>query len=279
MKINAHEAKIKTASVEVKTLSISGKQVTLAVFRQLDEVNVVDLETVSLRGVCWERVNYHPDKCGGDGEHLHIVWQLGSSIYRSAAPKTPDFGFIFPAVERIYNEIEKLLPFYIVANYLFNSNFKYKWSYQRPTKHGDAVSYHDYEFGGHRYTVKFPNNSSFIRMIASLASGQCYPDEVRNENEWAQQRKANYQNPNDEYQLNERANIESTAQRQLVGLAERKEVLSAFLKPVAHKELHEINTRMAELAAQAGNTSSQLNLKYKQLYETLAQLDLLFIAV
>ena len=35
--ITAREALVKTAAVDVKVLTISGKQVTLAVFRQLQE--------------------------------------------------------------------------------------------------------------------------------------------------------------------------------------------------------------------------------------------------
>lgn len=37
MQISTQQATIKTANVEIKTLAVSGKQVTLAVFRQLDK--------------------------------------------------------------------------------------------------------------------------------------------------------------------------------------------------------------------------------------------------
>lgn len=85
--ITAHEATLKTATVEVKALTISGRQVTLSVFRQLKEEPLVNVETAELCGVPWGVVNYHPDKCAetyGDVEHIHVVWQKGTELRRSA---------------------------------------------------------------------------------------------------------------------------------------------------------------------------------------------------
>ncbi len=42
--ISTHEATVKTAAVEVKTLTINGKLVTLAVFRQLRNVPPMGLD-------------------------------------------------------------------------------------------------------------------------------------------------------------------------------------------------------------------------------------------
>jgi hypothetical protein len=78
-------AEIKTAAVEIRTLSVSGKQVTLAVFRQLKEEELVNRDG-SLNGVPWGVVNYHPDKCGNDDDydpHIHVVWQRGKELLRS----------------------------------------------------------------------------------------------------------------------------------------------------------------------------------------------------
>lgn len=80
-RLTTQNATITTAAVEVKTLTISGKQVTLAVFRQLREEPLI-AEDGTLNGVPWGYVNYHPDKCG-DGAHWHIVWQRGSELLRS----------------------------------------------------------------------------------------------------------------------------------------------------------------------------------------------------
>jgi hypothetical protein len=82
-KLTVQNAEIRTASVEIKTLTVSGKQVTLAVFRQLREVPLVN-EDGTLIGSPWGSVNYHPDKCADLSEHLHVVWQQGADLLRSA---------------------------------------------------------------------------------------------------------------------------------------------------------------------------------------------------
>src|SRR5438132_1220616 len=84
--LTVHNAEVKTAAVEIRTLTISGKQVTLAVFRQLQEQPLV-AENGTLNGLPWGTVNYHPDRCGDSGEHLHVVWQQGGELRRSLVRK------------------------------------------------------------------------------------------------------------------------------------------------------------------------------------------------
>lgn len=86
MTISVHEAQIRTASVEIKTLSVSGKQVTLALFRQLLREHLYDDETMSVNGVPWGTINYHPDKCGDEARHHHVVWQKGFELRRAHVP-------------------------------------------------------------------------------------------------------------------------------------------------------------------------------------------------
>ena len=80
-RITTHEASIKTATVEVKALTISGKQVTQSVFRQLQEEDLLNPETGQLNGVPWGRVNYYWGRC--EPSHLHVVWQKGGELRRS----------------------------------------------------------------------------------------------------------------------------------------------------------------------------------------------------
>lgn len=88
--LTTQNAMITTASVEVKTLTISGKQVTLAVFRQLKEEALV-ADDGTLNGEPWGTVNYHPDKCGDSAEHLHVVWQNDDELRRSLV-RVPGVG-------------------------------------------------------------------------------------------------------------------------------------------------------------------------------------------
>jgi hypothetical protein len=89
--LDVHTAELITAAVEVKTLTIRGKQVTLAVFRQLEEKPLL-LDDGSLAGIPWGRVNYHPDKCADTGAHMHVVWQEGTELRRARVAMTPRFG-------------------------------------------------------------------------------------------------------------------------------------------------------------------------------------------
>lgn len=91
--LTTQNATITTAAVEVKTLTISGRQVTLAVFRQLREEPLI-AEDGTLNGVPWGAVNYHPDKCGDAPlKHWHIVWQRGDELLRSRVYEKPSFDW------------------------------------------------------------------------------------------------------------------------------------------------------------------------------------------
>ncbi|TKA11739.1 hypothetical protein [Actinacidiphila oryziradicis] len=81
--LTVHNATITTAAVEVKTLTISGKQVTLAVFRQLQEETILNPVNATLTGELWGRVNYHPDKCADAATHVHVVWQKDGELRRA----------------------------------------------------------------------------------------------------------------------------------------------------------------------------------------------------
>jgi len=120
MKINVHDASLKTATVEVKSLTISGKQVTMGVFRQLEQERLIDSETGAFNGLPWGRVNYFwptcdgaekdgyvsfVDGCFGDntarhGNHLHIVWQHGQELRRACV--YPPWTFKHQVEEEIY---------------------------------------------------------------------------------------------------------------------------------------------------------------------------------
>lgn len=80
--LEANVMTIKSAPVTVQALMIAGKQMTLAVFRQLPERSLLQ-PSLALNGVPWGHVNYHEKRCskGDYGKHLHIIWQEGNSLY------------------------------------------------------------------------------------------------------------------------------------------------------------------------------------------------------
>lgn len=86
--INVEQASVRTATVTIRALTVNGRQVTLSLFRQLQEETILDDRTGELRGVPWGRVNYCPDKrddaCQRTWQpHLHVVWQLGDELRRA----------------------------------------------------------------------------------------------------------------------------------------------------------------------------------------------------
>lgn len=76
---------IKQITIEVKVMKIGNKQVTLAVFRQLQNEDIIDTKTGELAGIAWGRVNYHVDCDNFPLPHIHVVWQKGNELRRSIA--------------------------------------------------------------------------------------------------------------------------------------------------------------------------------------------------
>jgi hypothetical protein len=92
--INIHDAQISTATIEIRTLTVSKRQVTLAVFRQLFEEELINHEG-SLNGIPWGVINYHPDKCSDDRKHIHVVWQKARELRRATVHLDPFYRNTF----------------------------------------------------------------------------------------------------------------------------------------------------------------------------------------
>jgi len=84
--IHINQAELATVVVEIQTMRVDRKQLTLAVFRQLWEDRLFDDEG-NYKGNPWGLVNYCPDdSCKGIGTHRHVVWQLGKELRRCCVP-------------------------------------------------------------------------------------------------------------------------------------------------------------------------------------------------
>ncbi len=83
-KLHKRHAVIHTGSIDVKIMRLEKRQVTMAVFRQLD-VGLLFLSDSSLRGEPWGRVNY-TWKDNPHGTGFHVVWQDGDCLKRSPMP-------------------------------------------------------------------------------------------------------------------------------------------------------------------------------------------------
>lgn len=81
--ISIHDAKLKTVNVGIKTVTISDRQVTLSLFKQLVSSELIS-DSGKLNGLPWGWVNYHPDKyCKHIEYHKHFIWQKGEELRRS----------------------------------------------------------------------------------------------------------------------------------------------------------------------------------------------------
>ena len=78
-RVQVATASIESATVTINTLTISGKQVTLDVFRQLKDAVLINHDG-SLAGSPWGMVNYHQKKCDKLEKHAHVVWQLDDQL-------------------------------------------------------------------------------------------------------------------------------------------------------------------------------------------------------
>jgi hypothetical protein len=72
---------IETATVQIRTLNVDARQMTLSIFRQLIAAPAVNSEG-RVQGKPWGVVNYHPDRCDDAKAHLHVVWQLDDQLRR-----------------------------------------------------------------------------------------------------------------------------------------------------------------------------------------------------
>ena len=82
-KILDREAIIKTAQVEIKALTVSGKQVTQALLKQLEHKRLIDVVRLTYNGIPWGRINYHVECSQKPGRrHHHVVWQDGEELRR-----------------------------------------------------------------------------------------------------------------------------------------------------------------------------------------------------
>ncbi|MGV9987758.1 hypothetical protein [Streptomyces olivaceus] len=72
---------IETATIQIRTLNVGAKQMSLSIFRQLLEAPAVDAAG-RVQGKPWGTVNYHPDRCDDAKQHLHVVWQLDEQLRR-----------------------------------------------------------------------------------------------------------------------------------------------------------------------------------------------------
>jgi hypothetical protein len=92
--LNVSQVQVKTAAIEIKTLILEKKQVTLSVFRQVSNEELLNCNNLqySLNGIPWGTINYFfgDNKDKDDSQYMHIVWQKGNELRRCVVAKSFD---------------------------------------------------------------------------------------------------------------------------------------------------------------------------------------------
>jgi len=89
--IDVSHAEIHTATVSLKMITVNQRQMTLSVFRQIPQKQLIS-ETMELIGTPWGWVNYFwPDvKLPHDAINpIQVVWQQDSTLFRSVFATLP----------------------------------------------------------------------------------------------------------------------------------------------------------------------------------------------
>jgi hypothetical protein len=127
--LTTKEVTVQTVQVTIQALKVGPKQVTMGLFRQLPYGELVDPQTVQLRGVPWGHVHYWWDGDGRQGwprtaeeTKLHVVWQLGEELRRAVVYKTPDPG----QMEGFRAQIQEGLNRWFLASLPTATQFAYK---------------------------------------------------------------------------------------------------------------------------------------------------------
>jgi hypothetical protein len=81
--LTVDNALITTATVQIRVLTLNGKRVTLSVFRQIIEEQILAHDG-SLRGSPYGWVNYHGAWCAEKPEHWHVIWRPNETELRVA---------------------------------------------------------------------------------------------------------------------------------------------------------------------------------------------------
>jgi len=110
--VNVDEVSVSTLSVEIKTVSVGRRQMSMALFRQLPREPLIDDDDDDLRlnGMPWGRVNYHWDGCFHpvDDEshvHVHVLWQRDNVLFQSAVSLSAPFLCDYIDAERDWNSV------------------------------------------------------------------------------------------------------------------------------------------------------------------------------
>jgi hypothetical protein len=169
----SRDAVIRTATVEIKALTLGGRQITQSVFKQIPDEMLVNPETLELRGFPWGQVNYRWGDCSDRGQaHLHVIWQSGPVLRRACIDPDPAHQ---PGVCLASGRLRRHVEAIHRAAFLWLSTQK------KPTYHGDyftnmsidgwSCTLSPDEAVRVRHRWDFPQLSGYVAKLDGLSHG------------------------------------------------------------------------------------------------------------
>ena len=89
-RISVEDASLSTATVEIQTITVRGRKVTQALFKQFQKESIFN-DDLSLNGVPWGWVSYFwgLDATLASADAINLVWQKGSELRRCVLDPEP----------------------------------------------------------------------------------------------------------------------------------------------------------------------------------------------
>ncbi len=82
--INVNDVNLKTAFVQVNQLILSNRKMTLQIFKQIEDENIIDFNEAKLLGTPWGYINYFWSEVKEKRKEdtIHLLWQKGNELRR-----------------------------------------------------------------------------------------------------------------------------------------------------------------------------------------------------
>ena len=113
------QVRINTMQVEIKSMMVGKKQLTLSLMRQIIEEPLIDEKELLFRGVPWGHVNYFwgDDKHKSYPRYINVVWQKGDVLRRSVvAMELPCQKYLENGCHRDIAALSKQIEYYSQLN-------------------------------------------------------------------------------------------------------------------------------------------------------------------
>jgi hypothetical protein len=279
--ITVQDASVRTMTVEIKSLIVSGKQMTLAVFRQLPLRELIDRDRGELRGLPWGSVNYHWGDM--DRDALHVVWQDEETLFRSLVPRAFTWTDAQNHREWVIRQLIAMTASAVLLTHILDGSAK--GALHEPVVRivaGDTWV---------KLSRSFTDTYTMPEPLASLAdyAGSSY--EAKRQHRWFETADGNRESrleteeeAKERYTGKRDAKITAARDAIIGGLREHRQFGAGCVADIISTPFNQVNTRaamreMLEIKDRTDAHMTVMEVAWGEIYDGLCALDQLFIAV